>query len=73
MQISGVLVSAQTVAMASAPGDPAVPMMTSTLFFWIGLRALTAESVGSDASLSAISLIYLPPTWFLKARAAFMP
>ncbi|MNS57177.1 hypothetical protein D3C72_900570 [compost metagenome] len=61
MEISGVLVSRATPAMASAPGEPAVPMMTSTLSSSIILRALRAAVVGSDASSSCTSWILRPP------------
>ncbi|CKT72471.1 Uncharacterised protein [Mycobacterium tuberculosis] len=62
MEMSGVLVSRATPAMAREPGAPAVPMMTSTLSSSISLRALRAAVDGSDASSSWMTCTLRPPT-----------
>ena len=58
IEISGVLVSRATAAMASAPGEPAVPMITSTLSSSIILRALRAavRRVGGVVELHQLHL-----------------
>ena len=62
IEISGVLVSRATAAIASAPGEPAVPMITSTLSSSISLRALRAAVDGSDASSNWTIVILRPAT-----------
>ena len=73
IEISSVLVSRATAAMASAPGEPAVPMMTSTLSSSINLRALRAAVEGSEASSSWMTWILRPASSDLYASAALIP
>src|SRR2546421_9267755 len=59
-EISGVLVSRATAAIASAPGTPEVPISTSTLSSLTSLRALRAATAGSEASSSTMTCTLWP-------------
>jgi len=72
-EISGVLSSRATEAMAIAPGTPEVPMSTSTLSSVTSLRALRPAVVGSEASSSTMSCTLRPAISGRSAMAARMP